>query len=213
MKANPAPRVIPLWVKLCYTGFLLVLVPYYWRAYGPTNFLYFCDVALFLTLIALWRQSSLFASAAAVGILVSQALWQVDFLVSLVGLPLTGMTAYMFSSTIPFFTRALSFFHFWLPLLLVWIVVRLGYDRRALLAWTALAWALMLVSYFLLPSPPAPPDNPNLPVNVNYVYGPSDAHPQSWMHPLAWLALLMVGLPLLFYWPAHWVLKRFVRPA
>jgi len=211
--APPRGRAIPLWVKLCYTGFVLVLVPYYWRAYGPTNFLYFCDMALFLTLFALWRESALVASMATIAILVPQLLWMVDFVSSIFGLPITGMTAYMFSPTIPLFTRALSFFHFWLPLFLVWIVWRLGYDRRALAIWTVCAWGLVLVCYFFLPAPPPPPDNPNLPVNVNYVYGPSDAHPQEWMHPLAYLALLLIGLPLLFYWPAHWSLRKLVRPA
>ena len=41
---------------------IIVLVPYYWRAYGPTNFLYFCDVALFLTLGAVWLESPLLAT-------------------------------------------------------------------------------------------------------------------------------------------------------
>ena len=38
---------VPLGLKLAYTAFMAVLVPVYWRYYGPTNFLYFCDVALF----------------------------------------------------------------------------------------------------------------------------------------------------------------------
>ena len=37
-------------LKVAYTAFMAVLVPVYWHHYGPTNFLYFCDVALFLTL-------------------------------------------------------------------------------------------------------------------------------------------------------------------
>lgn len=32
---------IPLWAKLGYTAFVVVLVPYYLKTYGPTNFLYF----------------------------------------------------------------------------------------------------------------------------------------------------------------------------
>jgi len=36
-------RKIPLVIKLIYTAFVLVMVPVYLRAYGPTNFLYFCD--------------------------------------------------------------------------------------------------------------------------------------------------------------------------
>ena len=47
-----APPLIPLAVKVLYTAFLAVLVPIYWKDYGPVNFLYFCDVALFFTLAA-----------------------------------------------------------------------------------------------------------------------------------------------------------------
>jgi len=87
---------IPLAVKLLYTAFMAVLVPYYWHAYGPTNFLYYCDVALFLGLVTVWNYNPPPASMAAVGIVVPQALWVADFLGSLVGFPLVGMTAYMF---------------------------------------------------------------------------------------------------------------------
>ena len=33
---------------------MAVLVPVYLRNYGPTNFLYFCDVALIITLVGIW---------------------------------------------------------------------------------------------------------------------------------------------------------------
>lgn len=103
---------IPLWVKLLFTAFVCVLVPYYWHCYGPTNFLYYCDVAFFMALVAVWTEKSIWASMPAVGILLTQAFWMVDFLGGIVGLQVTGMTAYMFSDTIPLFTRGLSFFHF-----------------------------------------------------------------------------------------------------
>lgn len=204
---------IPLSVKLAYTAFVAVLVPYYWMTYGPTNFLYFCDVALLMTLVAVWKEDALLASAAAVGIVVPQIFWQIDFLGALVGWSPLGMTAYMFDPGIPLFARGLSFFHFWLPILLVWMVWRLGYDRRALPIWTVTAWVLMLFCYFLLPAPPAPVDDPNLPVNVNYVYGMSDESPQQWMPPLAYLSLMMIGLPLLAYMPTHFTLQRLFVPA
>src|SRR5437762_974411 len=72
---------ITLWVKLPYTLFVMVLVPYYWHAYGPMNFLYFCDVALLLTLVALWTESRLLASTQAVAILLPQMIWVIDLLV------------------------------------------------------------------------------------------------------------------------------------
>jgi hypothetical protein len=210
--ATSAARQVPLWVKLAYTAFLCVLVPYYWDAYGPTNFLYFCDVALFMALVAVWSEKPIWASMPAVGILAPQALWMVDFLGGFAGLRVTGTAAYMFSDSIPLFTRGLSLFHFWLPLYLLWIIWRLGYDRRAFIAWTVLAWALMVICYTLMPAPPAPADNPNLPVNINYVYGLNEEMPQDWMPPLAYLGLMMVGMPLCVYLPTHLILRKVFRP-
>ena len=206
------PGRVPLWAKLAYTAFVAVLVPYYWRAYGPTNFLYFCDVALLMALAAVWTERALLASAPAVGILIPQALWMVDFLGTAVGLPVVGMTGYMFNSDLTLFTRGLSFFHFWLPLFLLWLLARLGYDRRAFWTWTALAWVLLPVCYFLLPGPPPSEANPNVPVNINYVYGFDDKQPQTWVPPLAWLTFLMAALPLAVFLPTHWILKRVYRP-
>lgn len=199
---------IPLGVKLAYTAFVAVLVPYYWSAYGPTNFLYYCDIALLMALVAVWTQRALWASAPAVGILIPQALWIVDFLGSAIGFPVVGMTGYMFDPALPLFTRGLSFFHFWLPLFLLWLLARLGYDQRAFWTWTALAWVLMPICYFLLPAPPPSAANPAEPVNINYVYGLDDTQAQTWMPPLAWFALLMAGLPLAVFLPTHLLLKR-----
>jgi hypothetical protein len=205
---------LPMWTKIVLTAFVAVLVPFYLKAYGPTNFLYFCDVALVMTVAAVWLESAVLASMAAVGILLPQALWCVDFLGGLVGRPITGMTAYMFNENLTLFARGLSFFHFWLPFLLAWLVWRLGYDRRGLLGWTLLAWSLQLLCFFAMPAPPTRDDNPNLPVNINYVYGFSDAAPQQWMPAGAFLALMMAGLPLLFFWPTHVFLNwAFAKPA
>lgn len=52
-----------------------------------------------------------------------QTLWMADFLAEAVRLRLTGMTCYMYDGKFPLFTRFLSFFHFWLPLLLLWLVL------------------------------------------------------------------------------------------
>src|SRR5437016_5818534 len=107
-------RRIPLWVKLAYTAFVAVLVPSYWRFYGPTNFLYFCDVALLLTLPALWLENALLASAPAVGILLPQLFWQIYFLAGLGGVHLTGMTDYMFKGNdnwLSLYKHGLSLYH------------------------------------------------------------------------------------------------------
>ncbi len=151
---------VPTPLRLLVSGFVVVLVPVYYRHYGPTNFLYFCDVALGLAVVSLWTAHPLPASMAAVGILLPQTLWCLDFLGELVGVKLVGVTAYMLNPKTSLFLRGLSFFHFWLPFLLVYLVRRLGYDRRALAAWTALGWGLCLVSYKLLPPAGTKPENP-----------------------------------------------------
>ena len=51
------PRV-PVGLKWAYTVFMLVLVPVYWANYGPTDFINFCDTALFLTLAAVWMDAA-----------------------------------------------------------------------------------------------------------------------------------------------------------
>lgn len=198
----------PVWLKLAYTAFMMVLVPVYWANYGPANFIYFCDAALFLTLFALWMDNALLASMGAVGILVSQFFWCVDFGGELLGLHLTGMTSYMFEPHHSLFLRGLSLFHGWLPFLLCYLVFRLGYDRRALKAWTALACGLCLVAFFLLPPAGATLADPKWPRNVNYVFGLDDAQPQTRMPPGLYLVVWFLALFTLAYLPTHLALTK-----
>jgi hypothetical protein len=199
---------VPVWLKWAYTAFMLVLVPVYWANYGPTNFIYFCDAALFLALFAIWMDIALPASMAAVGILVPQFFWCVDFGGELLGFHLTGMTSYMFDAHHSLFLRGLSLFHGWLPFLLCYLVFRLGYDRRALKAWTGLACGLSLVAFFLLPPAGAILADPKLPRNVNYVFGLDDARPQLWMPSGLYLVVWILALFTLAYLPTHLALTK-----
>ena len=130
---------VPLAVKLAYTAFMAVLIPVYWYYYGLTNFLYFCDAALLLTLVAIWPENALLISTACVGILVMQIYWVIDFLFNAAGHSLTGITDYMFDASHALFLRLLSLYHGWMPFLLVFLVWRIGYDRRGLICWIGLA--------------------------------------------------------------------------
>jgi hypothetical protein len=200
---------IPLTAKVLYSVFVAVLVPYYWVEYTPWNFLYFCDVALLMTLVGLWTESAWLVSLSAVGILAPQVVWVVDFVAHAVaGIRITGMTDYMFNDDIPLFVRGLSSFHGWLPFLLVWLLMRLGYDRRAVPAQPALAVTLLLVCFAFGPTGPPPEQFPNHAVNINYVHGMDDARPQTLMPPALWLLLLMGVNVGLFQLPTHVVLKR-----
>ena len=189
---------IALWIKIVYTLFICVLVPVYWVQYGPSNFLWFSDIALFVTAAALWLESSLLVSMMALSVLVLETFWIVDFIIGLfAGSSVIGLSAYMFDSKISLPIRALSLFHVILPLLLVWLLYRFRYDTRALVAQTLLAWVALPASYFLTkPSE-----------NINWVYGPGGG-PQKWMPAPLYLVLLMLAFPLVLYLPTHFLLKK-----
>jgi len=204
----PAGRRVPFWLKLSLTAFMGLLVPCYWRLYGPTNFLSFCDLSLFFALPAVRTESPLLVSMPAVGILLPQALWMADLLSTALSHPLFGLTNYMFDASKPLFTRGLSLFHLWLPIVLVYLLRRLGYDRRAFAAWSLLAFGVLLVCFFALPAPAA---TPQLPVNINYICGPSDERSQSWMDPRLYFALVLVALRAVVYLLTHLLLRRVFR--
>ena len=109
---------VPLWLKLAYTAFMAVLVPVYWHYYGPTNFLYFCDVALILTLVAIWPENALLISMCAVGILVPQARLGGRFSRQCRRLLADRHDRlHVRTQTDSLFLRLLSLFHGWLPFL------------------------------------------------------------------------------------------------
>jgi hypothetical protein len=144
----------------------------------------------------------------AVGILLPQCLWLADFGCQLFGLHFLGLTGYMFDPHLPLFTRGLSLFHGWLPGLLVWLLFRLDYDKRALTAWTGLAAVLGFICYFFTPPAGAHPVNPNLPININYLYGFNDQQPQPWINQNLYVVLWLSGLWLVAFLPTHLVLRK-----
>ena len=189
--------MFPLWIKIACTLFVALTVAVYSVKYRPGNFLWFSDIALLMTVPALWLESSLLAGMAAVAVLLPEVLWNVSYFGQLLtGRRVTGLTDYMFDSGKPLYLRALSLFHVFLPVMLLWMVDTLGYEPAALPAQTALAWVVLPLAYFFT----APEDN------VNWVFGPG-AEAQRWMPPLAYLGLLMVGFPVLIYLPTHWLLQ------
>ena len=204
---------MPLWLKFAYTAFMIVLVPVYWHYYGPTNFLYFCDVALFLTLAGLWLDSPLLISMCAVGILAPQALWVLDFVLNIFGVSLIGMTDYMFKHENSLFLRGLSLFHGWLPFLLAYLVWQLGYDRRGFPAWTVLAWALH-PDLLLLHAAAGSQRRPDAGQHQLRLGTERHRGADLGARPHVWLAGMMIGMPLLLFWPVHILLSAYApRPA
>ncbi|MFL5486860.1 MAG: membrane-associated protein [Gemmatimonadaceae bacterium] len=191
---------VPVWLKLAYTAYIAVLTPAYARKAdaGPLNFLWFSDLALFATGAALWMESALLASATAVAVLAPELFWNLSFLVRLLtGKRLSSLTDYMFDSRRPLFMRGLSLFHVVLPVVLIWLLASLGYDSRALLVATIVAWIVLPLTYAL-----TKPEH-----NINWVFG-FGSPPRRPLPARQWLVVLMVGFPVLVYWPTHLVLRE-----
>jgi hypothetical protein len=98
-----------------------------------------------------------------------------------------------------------------IPIALLWLLSRLSYDRRALGRQSVVAIIVLLISYIFAPVPPPSTSNPNWAVNINYVYGLDDEHPQTLMSPWLWLLLLMAVNVIAIYLPTHFVLRRFFK--
>lgn len=187
--------MIPLWLKLAYTLFAVVTVIVYARKYPAENFLWFSDVALILTVAALWLESSLIASMMALAILIPDVVWIVSYFGRLAtGRRISGLTDYMFDPAKPRYLRALSLFHVFLPVLLVWMVANLGYAATAFPAQSLLAWTVLLLTYRFA--------DPKL--NVNWVRRLGGLRTPG--NPRVYLVFLMAGFPLVIYLPTHLVL-------
>lgn len=194
--------MIPLWIKIAYTIFVAITVVIYFKKYGPGNFLWFSDIALITMVPALWLQSRLLASMMAVGVLLPEIFWNISFFARIVtGKRISGLTDYMFDRNYPVYLRALSFFHIFLPVLVLWMVAKLGYAPNAFFAQTILALIVLSLSY-LFTDPKE---------NVNWVYGVSNKQ-QTLMPPLVYLGLLMILFPVLIYLPTHLILKSLFMP-
>ena len=188
---------LPLWLKIAWTVWVLVWIPLYTRQYGVQNFLYFCDLGNFLVAVALWSESSLIFSWQAVGLLFFQTLFVIDLISAVLsGVHIIGGSEFMFDSGIALPLRLLSLFHAVMPPLLLWAIWKLGYDERAWKYQTITTWIIVPVNYFWRPQ-----------YDVNWARGPFFRE-QHFVPGLVYLALYLVGVPLVVYWPSHLLLRR-----
>jgi hypothetical protein len=197
--------MLSVWIKIPYTIFVCVLVPVYWVERGPANFLWLSDVALLAMVPALWLENRILTSMLAVGVLLPELAWNLDYFLHLIaGFDVIGLnaTGYMFESDYSQLFKFFSLFHVILPLLLLWMTYRLGYDTRGVYAQTLLTWVLLPICYLVT-------DQER---NLNWVFGLGNP-PQTWVSGPIYLMLLMFAYPLLVFIPTHFMLKSvFNRP-
>src|SRR4026207_985275 len=124
-------RPIPIWLKLVWTVWVAVWIPLYYKQWGFSTFLWFCDIANLVILAALWTERPLLFSWQAVSVLLCQIACAVDGLGRAVfRRHLVGGTEWVFDdSKIPLYIKLLSVgMHIASPPLLLWSIRRLGHD-------------------------------------------------------------------------------------
>ncbi len=189
---------IPLSAKILYTVWMAVWVPVYWQHNGPANFLWLCDFANWVVFLAIWVESTLLISSQLAGILLIQLVWAVDFGGGLLfGLHPVGGTEYMFDAAKPLWLRGLSLFHLWTVPLLVWLVRRVGYDRRGWRMQTAIAGVLFPLGIFA----------GTREQNLNWMYAPFGL-PQTLFDPLLFAFVAVPLAALLLFLPGDWIARR-----
>lgn len=185
-----------LWLKLPYSFFVLFLIPVYLKHWGIKNFLWFSDVALILSVPALWLESSLLASMLAVGVLLPEIYWNIELFLRLITRkPLAGLTDYMFDDSRPLYLRLLSLFHVVLPGILILMLLKLGYDSRAIYYQTGLACIILLITYKVT--------DPSK--NINWVFGFGKS-PQGKLDSRLFLVLVILTYIFLLFVPSHFLL-------
>lgn len=177
---------------------LAVWIPAYWRTWGAVNFLHFCDIAIVLTCIGLFSDSVLLVSSQLVASILVDITWIADVSCKLLtGRYLLGGTEYMFDGHYALWVRLLSLFHIAMPVLLLWVVWRYGYDRRGLALQLAIAFAAFIASRFTNPA-----------LNMNYAFADPFFHRQ-WGPAPTHVAVIFLFMLVVVYGPTHLVLTKF----
>jgi len=191
---SPGPPTFPVlrWFSLLW---MIVWLPAYFRVWGWANLLHLCDVAVILTFVGIWLANPLLLSSQAVSSLAAGFFWILDVGWRLTtGRFLVGGTDYMWDARYPLWVRLLSTFHVALPLVLLWTLRKVGYDRRAFGLQSAIAIVLLIVSRFL-----------SAELNMNYAYRDPVFY-RAWGPAPAHLAMIFIPLVALIYWPTHLLL-------
>jgi hypothetical protein len=192
---SPGPHAFPVlrWFSLLW---MVVWLPAYFRVWGWVNLLHLCDVAVILTFVGIWWANPLLLSSQAVNSAAAGFFWILDVGWRLTtGRFLVGGTDYMWDARYPLWVRLLSTFHVGLPLVLLWTLRKVGYDRRALGLQAAIAAVLLIISRFL-----------SAELNMNYAYRDPVFH-RAWGPAPAHLAMIFIPLLVLIYWPTHLLLR------
>ena len=182
---------------------MAVWVPVVLASQGPQNFWWLCNLAQFILLYSIWTSNRLLISSQAGTVVVVGIVWSVDFVGALVtGASPFGITTYMFHADLPIVLRATSTYHVWLPVLVLWLCRRRGYDERGFRLQCVIG-SIVIVGGWIFGDPER---------NLNYTAAPFGIE-QVWLPQPVYIPLLCAATALLVYLPGHWIVKAISPPA
>jgi len=167
---------------------------------GPQNFWWLCNLAQFILLYSVWTGNRLLISSQAGTVVVVGLAWTTDLGGALVtGSSPFGITAYMFDEELSIALRATSGYHVWLPVFVLWLCRRRGYDGRGLWLQCAIGTGA-IVGGWIFGDPVR---------NLNYTVAPFGIE-QVWLPQAVYIPLLCLGTAALLYLPGHFIVKTTV---
>jgi hypothetical protein len=187
-------------VAVGFTLWMALWVPIVLASQGAHNFWWLCNLAQFLLLYAVWSSDRLIIASQAGTVVLIGLVWSVDFIAALLlgGSPF-GITSSMFNEALPITLRATSTYHIWLPVLTLWLVFRLGYDRRG--PWLQCGIGTLAIvgsAVFGMEGR-----------NLNYTEAPFGIE-QTWLPDPVFIPLLCIATALVVYLPGHWIVRAAV---
>jgi len=190
---------IPDYARWSALLWLFIWVPAYWRTWGPSTFVQLCDIAVLLTCIGLWTHSALLISSQAISSILIDLAWALDAAWRfLSGRHLTGGTEYLFDPQYPLWVRLLSLYHVAMPLVLIWALLRLGYDRRGLHLQCAIVPLSFVAARFTSPQK-----------NMDFAFTDPFIH-RSWGPVPVHVTISILFMIFVVYYPTALLLRRFI---
>ena len=199
--SNPASSLrqplIPPAAQIGFSLWMLLWVPVVLTTQGPQNFWWLCNLAQFILLYSVWTSNRLLISSQAGTIVIVGAAWTIDLAGALItGASPFGITVYMFNDELPVALRATSTYHVWLPLFVLWLCRRQGYDGRGFWVQCVIGTSAILGSWVFGDSVR----------NLNYTIAPFGIQ-QVWLPQAVYIPVLCVGTALLLYLPGHFIAR------
>ncbi len=187
----------PNWMRWLALAWFALWFPTYWRTWGAANFAHLCDAAVILTCIGMWTDSALLISSQAVGALLIDLAWAADA-ASRIFLreALFPGNEYLTDPRYPLWIRSLTLFHVVMPVLLIWGVYLLGYDRRGWALQSAIALPVFIAARFTNPS-----------TNINFAFSDPFFH-RAWGPAPTHILVVWLFMVVIVYLPTHLVLER-----